>query len=69
MLPQLRPYILLLSSPSKIKEVKGTDFPDFFLPGTFHMLSDFPLKAEIQMFSAEEAAGVAYILHHLKDSL
>lgn len=33
------------------------------------MLSDFPLEAEIQMFSVEEAAGVAYILHRLKDSL
>lgn len=33
------------------------------------MLSNFPLEAEIQMFSVEEAAGVAYILHHLKDSL
>lgn len=33
------------------------------------MLSNFPLEAEIQMFSVEEAAGVVYKLHHLKGSL
>jgi len=33
------------------------------------MLSDYTSEAEIQIFSVEEAAGVAYIFRHLKDSL